>query len=360
MSRLLPAFRNLPILLLFAATTNLRAAEPSGTFKIDPRLRPLPAAAPAPTDNPTTPEKVALGKQLFFDPRLSGGNTMHCASCHKPDRQFADGTDWNKGEKGVTLVRNTQSCLNVGFYESFFWDGRAATLEEQALKPIEAEDEMNQPLDDLERELNAIPGYVEQFQNVFGEKPSRATVGKALAAYQRTLVTQPSKFDRFLLGDQTALSTDAKTRARTFPRGGSLHRVSPWADAQRRQVPPYGRVRRRPRPGQMDRPRGRSIYVPHAVVTKRRGDRPVHASRALQLARSSAGFLLQRQAGRIDRRPEARSTDLLHRELDDVDYLLAFLQSLTGETPDFTPPELPPGLNDAKPAKAAAKVASSP
>src|SRR5688572_11334997 len=87
----------------------------------DARFAPLPDVAPAPADNPTTPAKAALGKQLFFDPRLSGGNSLSCASCHKPELAFADGTQWNKGELGISLDRNTPTCLNVGFFTNLFW-----------------------------------------------------------------------------------------------------------------------------------------------------------------------------------------------------------------------------------------------
>jgi cytochrome c peroxidase len=100
--------------------------------------------------------------------------------------------------------------LNVGFYSAYFWDGRVASLEEQALIPIQSPDEMGQNLDELEKELDAIPGYRTQFQAVFGSRPTRANIAKALAAFQRTLVSRNSPFDRFLTGDNNALSEEAK------------------------------------------------------------------------------------------------------------------------------------------------------
>jgi cytochrome c peroxidase len=96
-------------------------------------LVPLAAAVPAPADNPTLPEKVALGRHLFFDPRLSGDNTMSCATCHLPEKAFGDGLATAKGHEGKILARNTPTVLNVGFHPIFFWDGRAKSLEEQAL-----------------------------------------------------------------------------------------------------------------------------------------------------------------------------------------------------------------------------------
>ena len=174
------------------------------------KLVPLPRAVPAPKDNPTTPAKVELGKKLFFDPRLSGDNKMSCVTCHIPEKAYGDGLALSPGADGKPLARNTQTCLNVGFFNRFFWDGRAGSLEEQTLGPLQSSVEMNQNLDELEAELAVIPGYVTEFKNVFGTKPNRDGIAKALAAFQRTLVTEPSPFDRYLAGDKDALSDDAK------------------------------------------------------------------------------------------------------------------------------------------------------
>src|SRR5262249_37728108 len=159
---------------------------------------------------PTTPEKVALGRQLFFDVRLSGDNKRSCATCHQPDKAFSDGLPQAKGAAGKTLTRKTPSLLNVGFYSLFHWNGREKGLEEQAIIPIQAPEEMNQDLDHLENKLNAVPGYVQQFQAVFGTKATRGGIAKALSAFQRTLVTGPSPYDRYLGGKKEALSKEAK------------------------------------------------------------------------------------------------------------------------------------------------------
>jgi cytochrome c peroxidase len=173
-------------------------------------MAPLPKTVPAPKGNPTTPVKAALGKLLFFDSRLSGDNTMSCATCHRPDKAFGDGLSQANGAGGKTLKRNTPSLLNVGFCLTFHWDGRANSLEEQALLPVQAADEMNQDLAELEKELNAVPGYVEKFQAVFGTSVTRDGIAKALAAFQRTLVTGPSPYDRYLGGEKDALSEEAR------------------------------------------------------------------------------------------------------------------------------------------------------
>lgn len=141
---------------------------------------------------------------------------MSCATCHLPEKAFADGRGRGKGHEGKELTRNVPSLLNAGLYSTYFWDGRANSLEEQALGPIESPDEMNQDFDELERELNAVPGYVEQFQQVFGTKVTRDGVAKALAAFQRTLVSRSSPLDRYLAGDENALSPEAQEGLRLF------------------------------------------------------------------------------------------------------------------------------------------------
>ena len=181
-----------------------------------PLLVPLPRTVPAPANNPTTSAKVELGKMLFFDPRLSGDNKMSCATCHVPEKAFGDGLPSSPGAGGHPLERNTPTCLNVGLFESFFWDGRAGTLEEQALGPIQSAAEMNQELDELERELVTIPGYVAAFENVFAVPPRRDAIAQALAAFQRTLLSAPSPFDRYLAGDKDALSDDAQAGLELF------------------------------------------------------------------------------------------------------------------------------------------------
>ena len=201
---------------ILMASFGFIATEAKAQPTSDQRMVPLSKTVPAPKENPTTPDKVALGKLLFFDPRLSGDNKMSCATCHRPDKAFGDGLPKAKGAGGKTLKRNTPSLLNVGFKSIFFWDGRARSLEEAALIPIQAADEMNQDLGELEKKLNAVPGYVKQFQAVFGTKVTRDGIAKALAAFERTLVTGPSPYDRYLGGEKDALLEEAKRGMELF------------------------------------------------------------------------------------------------------------------------------------------------
>lgn len=181
-----------------------------------PQLAQLPRSVAAPSDNPTTVAKAALGKQLFFDSRLSGDNKTSCADCHLPEHAFTDRRKTARGQQGQPLVRNTPTVVNTAFFKHLLWDGRATSLEQQALAPIVSPTEMNQDLDRLESELNAIPGYVVQFQRVFGSSITRQTIAKALAAFERTLISKPSPLDRFLAGDRSALSEEARRGLELF------------------------------------------------------------------------------------------------------------------------------------------------
>ncbi|MCL4874895.1 cytochrome-c peroxidase [bacterium] len=172
----------------------------------------LPAVPPIPADNTMTPEKVELGKMLFFDPRLSSTGAVSCASCHNPAFAFTDRLPLALGHKHQAGPRNTPTVLNSAFLTSQFWDGRAATLEEQALGPVQAAVEMNETLENMVRKLKAIPAYAERFKQVFGGKDpvTPENTAKAMAAFERTLITTNSPFDRFLMGDEGAISADAK------------------------------------------------------------------------------------------------------------------------------------------------------
>ena len=184
----------------------------------------LPSMSPAPQENPTSEERVELGRQLFFEETLSGDNSMSCATCHQPEKGFGDGLPRAEGAEGKDLSRNTPTVLNVGFFSTFFWDGRAATLEEQALAPIESADEMAQDLDRLVDELAVIPNYAGQFQSAFGRPINKVDIARALAAYQRTLITPLSPFDRYLAGDSDALSPAAEEGLELFRRSAGCIR----------------------------------------------------------------------------------------------------------------------------------------
>ena len=168
-------------------------------------LQPLSPQIPPPEH----PEQVALGKALFFEPRLSDDGQVSCASCHLPYQGFAEKNAVSTGVYNRKGRRNAQALLHLGTAQShFFWDGRAANLEQQALMPLTDPVEMNQDLAKVPSILKQA-GYEPRFQAAFGEGINIAAVAKALSEYQRTLRPEPTQFDAFLLGDPQALSDEA-------------------------------------------------------------------------------------------------------------------------------------------------------
>ena len=174
------------------------------------RLEPL-TAVPVPEQNPRTPEKIELGKKLFFDRRLSGDGTMNCAVCHNPEKGFSDGREISLNYPTTRNWRNSPTLMNVGLQKYLFHDGRAQTLEEQALFPMMSAFEMNRNLDFVEEVIRSVPEYVEAFKQVFGDGDiTRQRMAMAIAAFERTLVSKNPPLDRYLKGDQKALSAEAK------------------------------------------------------------------------------------------------------------------------------------------------------
>jgi len=164
-------------------------------------------------------DEAALGKRLFMDNILSSDYSLNCGSCHRPEFAFADTSAVSTGVYGRKGTRNTPTAMNVTDRPMFFWDGRAATLEEQALMPIENPVEMNLPVDSAVARLLRHAEYPQLFEQVFGEAPSRNTLARALAAFERTLDTG-SPYDKFMLGDESAISAAAKRGLTVFNEKG--------------------------------------------------------------------------------------------------------------------------------------------
>jgi cytochrome c peroxidase len=160
--------------------------------------------------------RVELGRQLFFDPILSSDRTISCASCHRPDHAFADITPVSRGVGGVKGTRNTPTVMNSRARVSFFWDGRAHSLEQQAIFPIENPIEMNLPIAQVVDRLNADEAYSAAFAALYGGPATADRLGRALAAFQKTLETANSPYDRFNQGDDSAMSPSAKRGRLTF------------------------------------------------------------------------------------------------------------------------------------------------
>lgn len=203
------------VLLLAAASCRPgESAQPGPT----PYNLEIPSGLPAmsiPAENPLTVEGIALGRRLFYDSILSGNNRMSCASCHKQEFAFSDGNNaLSTGIDGIKGTRNSMSLVNLGFQRKFFWDGGAADLESQVIAPIENPVELHQALPDMVAKLNAHPEYPALFKRAFGASAiTTPMVMKAIAQFERTMISGNSKWDKFRRGQATL--TDAEARGRT-------------------------------------------------------------------------------------------------------------------------------------------------
>ena len=155
--------------------------------------------------------KVELGKKLFFDPALSKTGKISCASCHKPEHGFADKKPVSDGINNQKGDRNTPTVFNTAHLKFLFWDGRAQSLEEQALGPIKNPKEMGESVKGVLTKLNNNPQYVKEFAAAFGETPiSTSHLVRAISAFERTVISKDSDYDRYTAGDKKALSVSAK------------------------------------------------------------------------------------------------------------------------------------------------------
>lgn len=182
-----------------------------------PKLEPLVGVPPHPPDNPPTLEKIKLGETLFFDEILSGGNRRSCGTCHKPQLLFMDGFSRGWGLDDILLPRKTPGLMNVGWQRSMFFDGRVKTLEEQVPEPLKNHREMRMNPPEAAERVAADPFYRKEFAKVFpGEPITFGLIAKAIASFERTLISNDSDLDRYLLGDASALGDEAKSGMELF------------------------------------------------------------------------------------------------------------------------------------------------
>tara|TARA_R110002050_G_scaffold57423_5_gene129204 strand:- start:122342 stop:123325 length:984 start_codon:yes stop_codon:yes gene_type:complete len=176
-----------------------------------------PEAIPAPVSNPLTEEKTTLGKTLFFDPRLSREKDMSCATCHSPDHRWSDGRIVPLGSEELKQPRRSPTVMNSAWLKALMWDGRANSLEAQAVLPITTQHEMNYNMQELVQRLGEIKGYQPLFEAAYGDvNITIQGIAMALATFQRTLVSNPSSFDRWVEGDEHAISTSAQRGFEVF------------------------------------------------------------------------------------------------------------------------------------------------
>lgn len=307
----------------------------------------LPETAPIPADNPMTPEKIELGKQLFFDPRFSSTGTVSCNSCHNLMAGGDDGLRVSMGVHGLTGPRNAPTVWNSAFHSVQFWDGRAKTLEDQAKGPVVAGVEMG--MDSLDQALiriQKIPGYVEQFKAVFGgDKPVTIdNAAKAVGAFERTLITPNSPYDRWVKGDKTAMTEQQIRGMNEFRNLGCIacHR----GPAFNGPTMPGGTG------FYIDFPFHDSPYVKkHGLrdedgrfaVTKNPQDKHKYRVPTLRNIALTAPYFHNGRVKTLEEAVRVMAPSQLATKLEpsQVDDVVAFLKSLTGEFPDISMPRLP-------------------
>lgn len=211
--------RNLTLFALIPATLLLMAFQSNQLTSGHPSLQEwlLPDTPKAPKNNATTPERVALGKMLFFDPRLSRDGSMSCATCHNPVLGWSDGLPTGVGFKGEILGRASPTVINSAYNRIQMWDGRARTLEAQALGPILASVEMNGDPSAIVEWLRETPGYQRAFDVAYpAEGISEKTMARAIAAFERTVISNNSPFDQWVRGDADAMTAQQIRGFRVF------------------------------------------------------------------------------------------------------------------------------------------------
>lgn len=314
----------------------------------------LPKEVPVPKDNPITKEKIELGKKLFFDPRLSMDGTISCNSCHNVMLHGGDGRAVGAGIHGQRGGRGSPTVWNSAFYSTQFWDGRAATLEDQAKGPLINSVEMGMSSHDLVLErLKKIPGYVSEFKKVFPKEKEPITVdnmAKAIATYERTLVTPNSPFDKYLQGNKKAMTAQQIRGMKLVDEIGctSCHTGPIFAGEGQKigegNFQPFPQI-----PGsKYDKMYDLTSDLGRFEVTKDPEDKNKWRVPTWRNIALTAPYFHNGKVRTLDEAVRVMAKTQLDMDLKDnqVEDIVAFLNALTGEFPKQTMPMLPPTLNE--------------
>ncbi|MBN2328934.1 MAG: c-type cytochrome [Candidatus Omnitrophica bacterium] len=331
--------------IVFGLTISLplTAAPQSGTpMTIEPPLG-LPPV-PIPDDNPMTVEKVELGKMLYFDKRLSKDKTLSCATCHIPEHGYAEPRETSLGIKSQLGPINAPPVINSAYATSMFWDGRMKTLEQQAAGPVDNPIEMGHDIEEVAKEINAIPEYQKRFEDVFGQPADKDTITKAIAAFERTLLAGNSPFDRYQNGDENAISAEAKEGWQLFQQKlcATCHQppvFSNWGFYNAGVEVVDGKI-----------PDGRFIFtksptdkgsyrVPHLRNLKNTS--PYLHDGSAKTIEEAVRFMAKGGIDNANLNPLFRAIKAQKITDDQIKKITAFLESLTGEYPIIEEPKLP-------------------
>ena len=320
---------------------------PHGTVTIDgiavPDIGPLPTVVPTPSSNVNYAAKLELGKQLYFDGRLSKNNAISCAFCHNPGTGFADSRQTSIGVGGGVGGRQSPTVYNTGFNQVQFWDGRARSLEEQAIGPIHNPVEMAETHEHVVTKLGKIKGYQQQFRAVFGTDVNLQGIAEAIAAYERTVLSTNSAFDKYVLGDAKAMD-EAAVRGLSLFKGKArcilCHNGANFTDNQFHNLGV-------PQVGPMKEDLGRY------TVSRAENDKRAFKTPTLRSVTETAPYMhdgafktLEEVVEFLDQGGGSNPTlsPLVHPlnlTTDEKVDLVMFLKALTGEPIKFSMPKLP-------------------
>jgi cytochrome c peroxidase len=296
-----------------------------------------------PEDNPLTAEKVELGRMLYFDKRLSADNSVACASCHNPQFGFTDGMAVSTGINGQKGGRSAPTVINRLFSDAQFWDGRAASLEAQALGPIQNPIEMGNTLEAVVKKLNAIKGYRAAFQKAFGTEVTAEGIGKAIASFERTVLSGNSAYDRFKAGEDNALSESAQRGLALFEservKCTACHVGHNFTDENYRNLG-VGMDKAQPDLGRYEISKNEEDRGAFKTPTLRHIARtaPYMHDGSLKTLREVIDYYDKGGAPNAHLSKDMKPLNLTEQEKED---LVAFLESLTGEMPAVVEPKLP-------------------
>jgi len=341
------------MLAVIAAGNVLAKDDPRGASVLGPEIvdamKVLPGGltalpeVPIPADNPQSPAKIELGKRLFFERRLSGDFSTSCSSCHDPGKAFTDALPRSKGINGVLLRRNSPTVLNAAFNTAQFWDGRAATLDEQCKGPLLSPAEMNMADEkQVVERLNAIPEYRRDFQAVFGAGPSLDNVARAVAAFERTLVTPNAPFDLYMAGNKKALTDQEKRGLIVFFGRGACSECHKGANFTDNLYHNLGSVTVKGNPEDLGR----------FEITRKEEDRGAFKTPSIRNATLTAPYMHDGSSATLEDVVEfydrgggdGPNKDKLIYKLnltaDEKSDLVAFLKTLTGTLPHVEAPQM--------------------
>jgi cytochrome c peroxidase len=319
----------------------------SVSVSVDAAWEALPDVAPAPADNPTTAAKVALGKMLYMDPRFSSTGTVSCNSCHNVMEGGDDSRTFSMGVHGKTGGRNAPTVWNSAFHSVQFWDGRADLLEDQAKGPVTNPVEMGvSEIEQAMDKVRAIPGYKAYFVEAFGEDSMTVdNAAKAVAAFERTLITPNSAYDKYVKGDKKAMTSQQIRGMETFASSGCVSCHSGAAFNGPKMEFGQGFYAKFPTfaDNEYNEKYNLSADKGREEATGKAADAHMYRVTTLRNITDTAPYFHNGSVNDLSEAVRIMAKTQLNKDLSDssVEDIVAFLAALTGEYPEIMMPRLP-------------------